>query len=335
MSHRPFLVRPLIATAASAAIFAGPVAAGTVLAGTAAAPASAAPVSGRPAAEQARASGPQGVRASGADLVDASAGRLLWSRKLDVRRPMGSITKVMTALLVIRAGHLNREITVTRAAVQYVLRNGASSAGLKAGDVLTARELLDAMLIPSGCDAAYLLATAYGTGRQPFVRRRSFVRKMNAAAAALGLTSTHFSGFDGLPIPTEWSTYSTPANLVRLGEVAMRYKLFRQIVAERRDVLAKTALHHRYAWTSTNWLLRTYSGTIGIKTGTTLAAGDCLLFEARRGGDTLIGVVLHADPTDSAWSRFAAARRMLSWGFSQELAVQGVTGGSGSRARRG
>ena len=319
MAHRSFLVRPLIATAASAAILAGP-----VLAGTAVAPAAAAPVSGwhvaadpaqAPGQAPARASAPQGVRASGADLVDASTGRRLWSRKLDVRRPMGSITKVMTALLVIRAGHLNREITVTSAAVRYVLRNGGSSAGLKAGDKLTARQLLAAMLIPSGCDAAYLLATAYGTGRQPFVRRRSFVRKMNAAAAELGLTSTRFSGFDGLPIPTEYSTYSTPANLVRLGEVAMRYKIFRQIVAERRDVLAATALHHRYAWTSTNWLLRTYPGTVGIKTGSTLAAGECLLFEARRDGDTLIGVVLHADPTSSAWSRFAAARRMLNWGF--------------------
>jgi D-alanyl-D-alanine carboxypeptidase (penicillin-binding protein 5/6) len=224
---------------------------------------------------------------------------------------MASITKVMTALVVIRAGHLNQHITVTKAAVQYVHRHGASNAGLVAGDVLTARQLLAATLIPSGCDAAYLLATAYGPGRG------AFVRTMNSTTAALGLTGTHFAGFDGLPIPTEYSTYSTPADLVRLGEVAMRYKLFRQVVAARSDILAATTTHHRYAWKSTNWLLRTYPGAIGIKTGTTPAAGDCLLFEARRGGHTLIGVVLHADPTDSAWSRFAAARRMLNWGFAR------------------
>ena len=89
---------------------------------------------------------------------------------------MGSITKVMTALLVIRAGDLGREIKVTRGAIRYVHKRGASSAGLIAGDVLTARQLLEAMLLPSGCDAAYLLATSYGPGRN------AFIAKMNAAA---------------------------------------------------------------------------------------------------------------------------------------------------------
>ena len=82
---------------------------------------------------------------------------------------MGSITKVMTALVVLQAGDLGREITVTKAAVRYAQRDGASSAGLIAGDVLTARQLLEAMLLPSGCDAAYLLANAYGPGVPAFI----------------------------------------------------------------------------------------------------------------------------------------------------------------------
>jgi D-alanyl-D-alanine carboxypeptidase (penicillin-binding protein 5/6) len=249
------------------------------------------------------------VRARGAELADTGSGRLLWARMRNFQRPIGSIAKVMTALVVLKAGGLGREIKVTRAAVRYVHRDGASSSDLIAGDVLTARQLLEAMLLPSGCDAAYLLATAYGPGRQVFVA------KMNATATATGLRSTHFSSFDGMPFPTEHSTYSTPADLVRLGEQAMRYRVFRRIVAQRTYYLAATARHHSYAWYTSDMLLGSYRGAIGIKTGDTKAAGDCFLFEARRGRRTLIGVVLHANPTDSDSSRFTAAKRLLNWGF--------------------
>jgi serine-type D-Ala-D-Ala carboxypeptidase (penicillin-binding protein 5/6) len=252
---------------------------------------------------------PAGIEALGADLVDANTGKLLWTRKLHTPRPIGSIAKVMTALLVLQAGDLNRKITVTRAARRYVHRDGASSAGLMLGDVLTARQLLEAMLLPSGCDAAYLLATAYGPGRA------EFVRKMNVEASLLDLGSTHFTSFDGMPYPTEHSTYSSPADLIHLGEAAMQYPLFRQIVRQRSFLIKGTPHHHRYFWQSTDLLLWSYKGAIGIKTGSTNAAGDCLLFEARRGSRTLIGVVLHAEPTDSYYSRFVAATQMLNWGF--------------------
>ena len=247
----------------------------------------------------------------GADLVDARTGVQLWGKDVSVQRPMGSIAKVMTALVVLQAGDLSREIRVTRDAIRYVRRKGASSAGLIRGDVLTARQLLEAMLLPSGCDAAYLLATAYGPGRP------AFIAKMNAMAQALGLASTHFTSFDGMPYPTEHSTYSTPADLVRLGEQAMRSPLFRRIVAQRSYLLRATAVHHAYLWYTTNGLLGSYRGVIGIKTGDTKAAGDCFLFEARRGGSTLIGVVLHANPTSNPASFFAAARWLLTWGFRQ------------------
>ena len=220
------------------------------------------------------------VDVSGGELVDASTGAVLWGKDANVARPMGSITKVMTALVVLKAGDLGREIKVTRAAIRYVHKDGASSAGLIAGDVLTARQLLEAMLLPSGCDAAYLLATAYGPGRT------AFVAKMNAMAQAMGLTSTHFTSFDGMPFPTEHSTYSSPADLIRLGERAMRNPVFRRIVAQRRYYLPATHLHHSYLWHTTDQLIGSYRGAIGIKTGDTKAAGNCLLFEARRDGIT-------------------------------------------------
>jgi D-alanyl-D-alanine carboxypeptidase (penicillin-binding protein 5/6) len=249
------------------------------------------------------------VNAWGAGLVDAGTGAELWGRDFTVARPMGSITKVMTALLVIRAGDLGREIKVTRGAIRYVHKRGASSAGLIAGDVLTARQLLEAMLLPSGCDAAYLLATSYGPGRNVFIA------KMNAAAKAMGLPATHFSHYDGMPYPTEHSTYSSPADLIRLGEQAMRLPLFRRIAAQRSYHLAAAPGHHGYLWQTTNGLLGSYRGMLGIKTGNTNAAGNCFLFEARRGRSTLVGVVLHVNPTRNGAALFTAARRLLNWGF--------------------
>jgi serine-type D-Ala-D-Ala carboxypeptidase (penicillin-binding protein 5/6) len=252
-----------------------------------------------------------GISARGGELIDLSSGGRMWSTGRTVPRPMGSITKVMTALIVLQDGDLSRKVTVTRAVIRYVHRDGASSAGLVRGDVLTARELLAAMLIPSGCDAAYLLATAYGPGRT------AFIAEMNAKAASMGLTGTHFTSFDGMPYPTEHSTYSTPADLIRLGAAAMKYKLFREIVARRYYKLRASASHHRYRWVQTNKLMFGYRGALGIKTGDTTAAGNCLLFEARRHGVRLIGVVLHAAPGSDPASAIAAARKLLNWGFSR------------------
>ena len=216
---------------------------------------------GRPGAR--RPGGPTGIVAAGANLVNARTGAVLWSRGLRRERPIASLTKVMTAIVIIRAGHLDRKITVTQRAVTYAHEYDATSAGLRPGDVLTARQLLEGMLLPSGADAAYLLANAYGHGW------RAFVRKMNVTARELGLTQTHFANFDGLPWPTERSTYSTPYDVVRLGEAAMKLPLFRRIVRLRQARIRATRWHQRYRWQNTDLLLGRYRGAIGIKTGFT------------------------------------------------------------------
>jgi serine-type D-Ala-D-Ala carboxypeptidase (penicillin-binding protein 5/6) len=260
-------------------------------------------------AAKAVAARPAGIVAKAAELVDVTTGKQLWDRDVRAELPIASITKVMTALVVLSSGDLNRKIRVTQAAVNYALDNDAGSAGLRAGDVLTAWQLLQAMLLPSGADAAYLLAGSFGPGWH------KFVRKMNAKARQLGMTHTHFANFDGLPWPTETSTYSTPRDLIVMGEAAMKNAIFRKIVAERGRRIAATSQHHRYYWANTNLLLRQYRGAIGIKTGFTLAAGYCLLFEARRHGTTLIGVVLDSTNTDTTM-RFTAAAKLLNWGFA-------------------
>ena len=255
------------------------------------------------------ATGPSGVAAWSAAVENAATGRLLWSRGLNTERPMASITKVMTAYLVIKAGHLDRKITIPAAVTGYVRAHNASSAGLRPGDRLTARQLLYALLLPSGADAAYTLAKAYGPGLSRFVTR------MNATARLLGMRRTHFSNFDGLPYPTSYSNYSTAANLLALGRAAMRLPVFRSVVAKRSYGLAAGSGHHAYRWKNLNPLLGRYPGAIGIKPGYTGAAGQCLLFEATRHGHTVIGVTLHSPGSISSVNP-ADATRILNWAFS-------------------
>ena len=285
-----------VAAIVSAAVCAVPVA---QLGGIAAA--GAAPASGR--------SAPACVVAVAGELVNASSGKWMWSRGLDTSYPIASLTKVMTAMVVLSAGHLNRKIKVTEAAVRYAAENSAGNAGLHAGDVLTTWQLLEGMLLPSGADAAYLLATSYGPGWH------AFVRKMNAAARKLGMTQTHFANFDGLPWPTPEATYSSPRDLIIMGEAAMKIADFRKIVGQRSHSIAATGQHHHYYWANTDLLLGRYRGAVGIKTGYTTAAGYCLLFEAKLGGKELMGVVLDSTSTDAA-VRFTAAARLLNWGFT-------------------
>jgi D-alanyl-D-alanine carboxypeptidase (penicillin-binding protein 5/6) len=255
------------------------------------------------------AAGPSGVQAKAAAIAVASTGQVLWSRDLNTELPMASITKVMTALVVIRAGDLSRRITVPSAVVGYVDEHDASAAGLRPGDTLTAGQLLEGMLLPSGADAAYALAEAYGPGLG------AFVAKMNATAKLLGMTRTHFSNFDGLPYPTGYSTYSTPANLIKLGRVAMTSAVFRSIVDRRTYRIASGSGHHAYLWRNLNPLLGVYPGAIGIKTGYTPAAGHCLLFEVTRGSRSFIGVDLDS-PGVGTTVNGADATRMLNWAFS-------------------
>ena len=256
------------------------------------------------------AGGPSGVGARSAAVENAATGHLLWSRDLNTERPMASITKVMTAFAVIKAGDLNRRITIPSAVVGYVREWDASNAGLRPGDKLTADQLLYGMLLPSGADAAYALAEAYGPGIG------AFIAKMNAIARLLGMTRTHFSNFDGLPYPTPYSNYSTAANLLTLGRAAMRSPLFRSIVDQRSYRIAAGSGHHAYYWRNLNPLFGHYPGAIGIKPGYTGAAGQCLLFEATRNGYSVIGVTLHSPGSISDLNR-ADAIRILNWAFSR------------------
>jgi D-alanyl-D-alanine carboxypeptidase (penicillin-binding protein 5/6) len=261
------------------------------------------------------ASAPAGVRSHWAELANAATGANLWSRSSVLERPMGSITKVMTAYVVLTTPglNLNRVITVPSGIVAYDQRYDASVAGLRPGERYTTLQLLYAMMLPSGCDAAYTLADAYGPGLAGFIAR------MNTTARKLGLTKTHFTDFSGVPAPGEYSTYSTAHDLIALGRAAMRNKTFAAVVAARQYRLPAGRAHRAHTWVNLNPLLGRVPGAIGIKTGYTSGAGQCLLFEARRGSTTLIGVVLDSSGVNSSSLAAAAsdATTMLNWGFSK------------------
>jgi len=268
-----------------------------------------------PAAQASTAKGyrPVGVRAPWAELANEATGKDLWSQSSVTERPMGSITKVMTAYVVIEAGHLNRVITVPSGIIGYDGEYDASTAGLVPGERLTTLQLLYALLLPSGCDAAYTLAAAYGHGHPA-----KFIAQMNAMARRLRLSKTHFSDFSGLPDPGEYSTYSTARDLVSLGRDAMRLPTFRKIVATRSYRVVATREHQAHAWTNLNPLLGHFKGATGIKTGFTDVAGDCLLFSAERGGRELIGVVLDSSSSPAGLGAAASdATAMLDWGFGR------------------
>ena len=288
---------------------AGALVAGTIVAGGVAAPAA------RAATGQAKAAAPVGVHSRLAELANAATGANLWSRSSVLERPMGSITKVMTAYVVLTTPglNLNRVITVPSGIVAYDERYDASTAGLRPGERYTTLQLLYAMMLPSGCDAAYTLAAAYGPGLA------AFIAKMNATARKLGLAKTHFADFSGLPDPGEYSTYSTAHDLIALGRAAMRNKTLAAIVATREYKVSGSSAHRAHTWANLDPLLGKVPGVIGIKTGYTSAAGQCLLFEAKRGSTTLIGVVLDSSGVNSPTlaAADADATAMLNWGFSR------------------
>jgi D-alanyl-D-alanine carboxypeptidase (penicillin-binding protein 5/6) len=223
----------------------------------------------------------------------------------------------MTARVVLSTPDLNldRKITIKQAYRDYVAAKGASTADLKTGDKVTVRQLLHALMLPSGCDAAMALADTFGTGTSVSARTKSFISKMNTKAKDLGLTNTHFDSFDGNS--TQNTNYTTPRDLAKLTRSAMKYSTFAGIVKKQKTVQyasTSTGGTRTYTWYNTNKLLGSYSGAIGVKTGTNTPAGPCLVFAGTRDGKTVIGVLLNDT------NRFTDAAKLMDYAFGSSSA---------------
>jgi D-alanyl-D-alanine carboxypeptidase (penicillin-binding protein 5/6) len=201
--------------------------------------------------------------------------------------PIASVTKVMTAHVVLkdhplRPGEAGPEITVDEQAEAEANSAEESSAPVRAGRGIGERDLLALMLVPSGNNVARLLAR-WDAGSQ-----EAFVAKMNREAAALGMTSTTYTGASGV----EDSTTSTATDQLRLAREVMKNPVIREIVATAN--LRVDGVPGPIA--NTNTLLGR-DGVIGLKTGSSTAAGGALMWAARaRNGALILGVVLHQNP---------------------------------------
>ncbi|SOD85115.1 D-alanyl-D-alanine carboxypeptidase family protein [Streptomyces sp. Ag109_G2-15] len=259
------------------------------------------------------------IIAKGGYVMNNANSSTLYTKAADTKRSTGSTTKIMTAKVVLAQSNLNLDakVTIKKEYSDYVVRNNASQAHLIVGDKVTVRQLLYGLMLPSGCDAAYALADKYGSGATMADRVKSFIGKMNTAAKNLGLksTSTHFDSFDGIG---NGNNYSTPRDLTKIASSAMKNSTFRTIV-KTKSYTAKTitktgSTRTMNPWTNTNGLLSSYSGTIGVKTGSGPEAGYCLVFAATRNGKTVIGTVLSST---SIPNRESDAKKLMNYGFAK------------------
>ncbi|MBV9257729.1 MAG: D-alanyl-D-alanine carboxypeptidase [Ktedonobacteraceae bacterium] len=245
------------------------------------------------------------VNGSSAYLLDATSGRVLLDVNSHLHAPMWSTTKIMTALLTIEQLQPDQIVTVQQAELDEV-PSKMSVGELRATDRMSIRQLLYGLLLPSGSDAAVVLAHAVSGNTA------SFVALMNARAAQLGLKDTHYQNPYGADEPGH---YSSAADLVKLAHVAMGYPLFAQIVSTQQYYIAPTLYHHKYPWTNIliNFL-QSYPGANGIKTGSNAEETDwCLVFSAYRQGRWLIGAEMQAPSEDQV---FTDAENILNKGFA-------------------
>jgi D-alanyl-D-alanine carboxypeptidase (penicillin-binding protein 5/6) len=215
-------------------------------------------------------------------LKDLVTGRTLYAVRANQRMPPASLTKIMTALVILEYGQLHDPVTISP--------NAAAAPrihlGLHAGDRFRLGDLLKAMLITSANDACLAAAEHVGGSEE------QFVTMMNNKARLLGLRDTHFTNACGFDAPEH---YTTAADLAKLSEAAMQDPRFRALVRKQVDIIAPLNGDRAYWLRNTNRLLGRIPGIEGIKTGFTSRAGRCLIAKASQNGKEVLLVLLHAN----------------------------------------
>ena len=239
-----------------------------------------------------------------AALFDISDREVLYSKEAFEKLYPASVTKVMTALVAIKEGDLNSRVHVTEDAV--ITESGATLCGIEPGDTLTLEQLLYGLMLPSGNDAGAAIAVHIAGSID------AFADMMNEEALRLGATGTHFVNPHGLNDPDH---YTTAYDLYLIFNEALKYPAFRQIVG----TTAYTANYHNKnsepvtkTWKGGNWFMTGERETpdglkvFGGKTGTTKAAGYCLIMASRDDSDKeYISVVLKADSRPHLYDNMA------------------------------
>lgn len=236
-------------------------------------------------------------------LKELRSGRILFKHEAEKRLSPASLTKIMSALIILEKGHLDDLATVSRNAAKAP----KTHLRLKVGQVFRLSDLLKAMMMVSANDAC-LTAVEHVGGDEV-----QFVTWMNDKAASLGLSGTHFSngcGFDG---PDH---YSTAEDLAKLSEVAMKNAVFRELVREERGIITPVSGYRAYVLHNTNRLLGRIPGVEGVKTGFTSKAGRCLVAKVSQNGSDLLLVILNSN------RRWNTAKSLIDYGFRLTSTIQ-------------
>ncbi len=244
---------------------------------------------------------PSAATAHSVLLKDLTTGETLYERQSHRRLSPASLTKIMSALIILEYARLESQVLVTREAS----RARKIRLRLRAGELISLEDLLKAMLISSANDACLAAAQHVGGSEE------RFVQLMNAKALALSLSDTHFSNACGFDAPDH---YSTAADLARLSEVAMAHPLFRTYVGEEKEVITALNVDRSYRLRNTNRLLGRMPGVEGVKTGFTSRAGRCLVAKVNQDGKELLLVLLNAK------RRWTTATSFIHYGL-QTLSV--------------
>jgi D-alanyl-D-alanine carboxypeptidase (penicillin-binding protein 5/6) len=243
------------------------------------------------------------VPANSVLLKELRSGRVLYEHESEKRLSPASLTKIMSALVILEYGRLDEHATISKNAA----RAPKTHLRLRTGEVFRLDDLLKAMLIVSANDAC-LAAVEHVGGTE-----EQFVEMMNAKASHLGLLDTHFSngcGFDG---PEH---YSTAEDLAKLSEVAMQNPVFRELVREERGLIMPVSGHRPYLLHNTNRLLGRIPGVEGVKTGFTSKAGRCLIAKVSQNGSDLLLVILNSN------RRWIMAKSLINYGLRVSETVQ-------------
>ena len=266
--------------------------------------------------------GPPIVTATAWSIGDLATGQILYHGKGDDRLPMASTTKVMTALVALNlAGNDAKRLEEMVEFSHRADGTGGSTSGIHAGERLPVRELLYGLMLPSGNDAAVALAEHFGARCAPPAdvpktqdALIKFVAEMNRTAEMLGLKNTNFANPHGLPAKPH---YSSSNDLLRIAAAAAQHQLITDSASSRQHgcrLLGPEGYQRNIVWKNTNELLE-IEGFQGLKTGTTSAAGSCLISVAEYQNRKLVVVVLGATSSDN---RYLDTRNLFKWAWNQK-----------------
>ncbi len=241
--------------------------------------------------------------AKAAILVESSTGMALCGLNENTRLPIASVTKIMTLLIAAEEeGQGNLHLSDIAVCSEHANSMDGSVIWLETGEEMSVGDLAKSIVIASANDACVMLAEHIAGSED------SFVERMNAEAARLGMTNTHFANCVGYDDPQH---YSTARDIAVMAAELRKYDIYDDFLLTRLDSV-RTGTPRETQLLNTNKLITSYSGMTGLKTGTTDAAGCCFAATAKRGNMELTAVVLGCD---SDTDRFSAARALLDLGF--------------------